>query len=69
VLADQDPDTDSVIITRGVNTRPLLHVRCQRGILGTLLGVLRPQGVFHFILVSSFRSISFFSVSGKIFAR
>jgi hypothetical protein len=35
---------DEVEANRGVNTRPLLHVRCYRGILGTLLGLLRPQG-------------------------
>jgi hypothetical protein len=30
---------------RGVNTHPLLHVRSSRGLLGTLLGVLRPGGL------------------------
>jgi hypothetical protein len=52
---------------KGVNTHPLLHVRSSRGLLGTLLGVLRPQGVFIFIGVSCFRFIFFFSISSKKF--
>jgi transposase InsO family protein len=41
----------------GVNTRPLFHGRSSLGSLRTLLGVLRPQGVFIFLLVFCFRFI------------
>jgi hypothetical protein len=51
--------------SRGVKTQPLLHVRSAREILGTLLGVLRPQGVFISILVSL--SVYFsFGFSGNV---